>query len=408
VKKSFYLHEVILAVVLGCLTGYFFGSRAAFLGELGTLLIKLLKALATPLVFFAILDAFCKTSIRTRHGLRLISISVCNAIVAGLIAILVSSAFPLGSWQGLIALKNVSVEPSRTSAASAHSMGVMGILNGLVPDNILEPFITNHIVSVVVIAVLLGIAMRKLKNSSENHRDYEILEGFWSGGLHLISELLRWVVRGVPFAVFGVLAKTVGTNGFGVFTEISFFVITVATGIFIHIIVYYSALLGFVARVSPLQFFKKAVEPLATAFGTGSSLATLPVTLRTLQEKMKISRESSRLAACVGTNLNHDGILLYEAVAALFVAHIYGIHLGVGQKILLLGASALAAVGIAGIPDAGLITLSLVLSAVDLPLGLIPVLMTVDWFIGRLRALTNVTSDMVVATVLDHGWNKYK
>ena len=142
-----------------------------------------------------------------------------------------------------------------------------------------------------------------------------------------------------------------------------------------------------------------------TAFGTGSSVATIPVTLKTLKD-MKISDESARMAACIGTNLNHDGILLYEAMAALFIAHAHGIKLVGFQKVILLGISTLAAVGIAGVPDAGLITLSLVLSTLGLPLTFVPVLLAVDWFIGRLRATANVTSDMVVATLLDKTWRR--
>src|SRR6185436_6295791 len=128
---------------------------------------------------------------------------------------------------------------------------------------------------------------------------------------------------------------------------------------------------------------------------------TLPVTLRTLEKDLKVGHDSARLAACVGTNFNNDGIMLYEVVAALFIAQINGIDLSGTQKIQLAATSALAAAGIAGVPEAGLITLSLVLSSVGLPLASLPVLLTVDWLLGRLRAMTNVTSDLLVATLLD-------
>jgi Na+/H+-dicarboxylate symporter len=133
----------------------------------------------------------------------------------------------------------------------------------------------------------------------------------------------------------------------------------------------------------------------------GSSLATLPVTLRTLEERMGVSAESARLAAVVGSNLNHDGIILYEAVAALFVAQIYGMELGVGQELHIVAMSVLAAIGIAGVPEAGLVTLSLVLGAAGLPLAAVPLLLPVDWLLGRMRATANVMSDMVVATIID-------
>jgi DAACS family dicarboxylate/amino acid:cation (Na+ or H+) symporter len=174
----------------------------------------------------------------------------------------------------------------------------------------------------------------------------------------------------------------------------------VSLGLAIHVFGYYTLLLLVVARRSPARFFRAAGNALATPFGTGSIMATLPVTLRTLEGELGVSHGSARLAACVGTNFNNDGIMLYEVVAALFVAQISGIALGMTDKIQLALTSALAAAGIAGVPEAGLITLSLVLASVGLPLSSLPVLLTVDWFLGRLRAMTNVTADMMVATLL--------
>jgi len=130
-------------------------------------------------------------------------------------------------------------------------------------------------------------------------------------------------------------------------------------------------------------------------------MATLPVTLKTLEKDLDVGHDSARLAACVGTNFNNDGIMLYEVVAALFIAQINGIALNGVDKAKLAVTSALAAAGIAGVPEAGLITLSLVLSSVGLPLASLPVLLTVDWLLGRFRAMTNVTSDLLVATILD-------
>ncbi len=413
-KKRFklnYATQIALAVGLGVLVGVLFGSKAAVLGEFGGLLIRLLKTLATPLVFFAIVNAFCKTHIRARSGLRLLFISLMNAVVAGLIALSVSSLFSFanlekiggaGFTQNILSLAH---EAPANGKNTLLTWDVVKTIDSLVPQNTIEPFMTNNVVSVVILAVLVGSIMRKLKQSKEAVTEVQVLESFFSGGLILASHLLSWVVKGVPIAVFGVIAKIVGSSGFGFLSTLGLFICLVSVGMALHGIVYYSILIFLVARKSPFQFYREGGEVFATALGTGSSLATLPVTLRTLRERMKISDESSMLAACVGTNLNHDGILLYEAVAVLFIAQVYGVPLVGWQKVLLLGTSSLAAVGIAGIPDAGLITLSLVLSSVGLPVGLVPVLMTVDWIVGRLRALTNVTSDMVVATVLDH-WHK--
>jgi Na+/H+-dicarboxylate symporter len=123
--------------------------------------------------------------------------------------------------------------------------------------------------------------------------------------------------------------------------------------------------------------------------------------LRVLEEDVGVHPSSARLAACLGTNLNHDGIILYEAMAALFVAHAFAVPLGAAAQLKVIAASVLAAVGIAGVPEAGLITLSLVLGAAGLPLAAVPLLLPVDWLLGRFRATANVASDLVVATLVD-------
>ncbi len=218
--------------------------------------------------------------------------------------------------------------------------------------------------------------------------------------------LVGVVVRVVPLAAFGVMAKVVGTSGLDLFPLLGIFVLLVALGMALQVFVWYGLLLRWVARRAPGRFFRMAGDALGTALAAGSSLATLPVTLRTLEEGMGVSSESARLAAVVGTNLNHDGIVLYEAAATLFVAQLYGVVLPLAQQIKIVGLAVVAAVGIAGVPEAGLVTLSLVIGGVGLPLAAVPLLLPVDWVLGRLRATVNVASDMVVATLLGRWFDR--
>jgi Na+/H+-dicarboxylate symporter len=147
------------------------------------------------------------------------------------------------------------------------------------------------------------------------------------------------------------------------------------------------------------------MDAIVTGLSTNSSLATVPVTLRVLTERIGISHQSARLAACVGTNLNNDGITLYEAIAALFITQAVGMHLGIGEQITVVLASIMAGVGVAGIPEAGLIVLPLVLGAAGLSEAVIalaiPLILPVDWIIARCRSGVNVMSDMLVAILLD-------
>jgi DAACS family dicarboxylate/amino acid:cation (Na+ or H+) symporter len=168
----------------------------------------------------------------------------------------------------------------------------------------------------------------------------------------------------------------------------------------VQIVVVYQALLFFVARFPLRRFWGAAREPVVYAMGAGSSLATLPLTLNAL-DRMGVSQASSALGACVGTNFNNDGIILYEGMAVLFVAQAHGIELGLGQQLVAAGSCLVAAMGVAGVPEAGLVSLALVLNTVGLPLELLPLLLTVDWIMGRARAVTNALSDMVLSIMID-------
>ena len=171
-------------------------------------------------------------------------------------------------------------------------------------------------------------------------------------------------------------------------------------GLALQVLVVYQAWIVFVARDSLTRFWRGARDAVVYAIGASSSLATLPVTLNCIN-RLGISPASGRLAACVGTNFNNDGILLYEAMAVLFVAQVHGIDMSLQSQISAALACVVAGVGIAGIPDAGLISLALVLATVGLPVEILPLLLTVDWILSRARAATNVISDILVALLLD-------
>jgi len=390
-RRSSLAAQLAAALVLGCAAGLVLGPRAAVLADLALVVVKILKALAAPLVLFAIVDAFCVTRIAAARGAQLIALSLLNACVAAGIALAVANLWPLERSVDLSAIAR-AVE-SAGAAGETHWRPLE--LAGAALDYV----IVARVLYVVALALALGVALRVWKRSRRAPSSLAAVERAVARGLAVTQRLIGAAVHLVPLAAFGILAKVVGTSGFQVFAALGVFVMLVALGLALHVLGWYSLLLR-LARVPVARFFADAGEALATALSTGSSLATLPVTLRTL-ERRGVSTESARLAACVGTNLNHDGILLYEAVAALFIARVHGLHLGAGAQLAMCATSALAAVGIAGVPEAGLITLSLVLGAAGLPLATVPILLPVDWFLGRLRATTNVASDLTVATLLD-------
>jgi DAACS family dicarboxylate/amino acid:cation (Na+ or H+) symporter len=387
--------QLVLAILLGVALGRLLGPRATMLGELGALVVRLLKALATPLVFCAVVDAVARAPITGKMGLRLIVICLTNTTVAAMLAVGLAIAIAPGHHA------DPGLATRLGASATTHAeMSLHDALESLFPESLLQPFVANQVLTVVLLALATGLALRRL--GIADGQPGARLAALAHDGLAAVQLILHAIVRVVPLAILGVVARVVGQSGFELFGALGALVGTVTLGLALHVAVYYSLLVRLAGR-RPLAFWRAAARPLLTSLSLGSSMATLPVTLETLDGELAVGPAASRLAACVGTNFNNDGIMLYEVVAAIFIAQLTGHALGASAIVSLCATSAFAAAGIAGVPEAGLITLALVLQAARLPTELLPVLLSVDWLLGRLRAATNVASDLVVSAVLDAG-----
>ncbi|MDX1935135.1 MAG: dicarboxylate/amino acid:cation symporter [Capsulimonadales bacterium] len=413
--------QVLIAALLGLLLGVIFGKspylgglRNSDLGALGMLVIKALRALAVPLVFFAILDAFTRTRIPLRKGIRLVLICLVNVSVAMAIGLTLLNTFRPGDrWRGHLEQLALSVDAKPVTAKKAEDPEAPGatleLLPNLayyVPSSLIRPFVYNNLISVVLLALLIGGAVRQVQEHQEQTGETSIrtVVAFIEGVYQILIKMLEWTVRTVPYAVFGVVADVVGKSGVGVFSVLWIFLATALAGLALHSLVYYPLVAAFIGRKGPRVYLGKGADAILTGLSTNSSLATVPVTLRCL-DRMGVSPSSARLAVCVGTNLNNDGITLYEAIAALFLAQAVGQTMGFGQQVTVVLASIMAGAGVAGIPEAGLIVLPLVLGAAGLSEGVVaaalPLLLPVDWIIARVRSGVNVMSDMLVAILLD-------
>jgi len=398
---------ILIAMLLGVVAGVALGDRAEPLSKLGSIIIDLIKGLAGPLLFFAVLDAFLRTRIEARSGGILVAISLTNAFIAIGIGLTLSNTLHPGRWLRVDDTAAVSLASGDLSKAGrgldpGRRISLVDEVVGLVPTSLFRPLVENAVISIVAIAILLGAALRTVKNDqiARGISDYTAIERCIATSYAAVEVVLSWAIRLVPLAVFGVVARTVGRYGFRPFGGLVVYLGVGILGLALQVGVVYQIWIKFVARMPLARFWSGAKEAIAYAMGTASSLATLPVTLKTL-DRMGVSPQSARLAACVGTNLNNDGILLYEAMAVLFLAQANGVDLSVGQQVVAAGACAVAGIGISGVPEAGLISLIIVARTVGLDERYVPMLLTVDWVLGRCRAMTNVASDIVVAVLLD-------
>ena len=393
-----FVARILAAMALGALVGRLFGAKVERLGEAGKVIIDLIKALAGPLLFLAVVDAFLRTEVRWRSASVMLAITLTNALVAIAIGLTLSNTIRPGDRV---------VHASAGSAKALKALPTDRIdflkeLESYLPRNVVQPFLQNSVISIIVLALLVGWALRRVKRRqiAGGERGYRAVEDVVSTLFQTVETMLGGVILFVPVAVFGVVAQAVGQGSSRELVGLIGYVGVALLGLAIQVFVVYQAWVVLAARMPLRRFWSGSRDAVVYAMGSSSSLATLPVTLRCL-DRMKVSPESARLAACVGTNLNNDGILLYEAMAVLFVAQYYGITLTFGQQLLAAASCLIAGIGIAAVPDAGLISLALVLSTVGLPVEIVPLLLTVDWLLSRARAMTNVTSDILVAVLLD-------
>jgi DAACS family dicarboxylate/amino acid:cation (Na+ or H+) symporter len=219
-------------------------------------------------------------------------------------------------------------------------------------------------------------------------------------GLSTLIVILYWVIDVVPFAVFGVVASIVGVKGFSAFAALGGFVLAVITALLAQT-AYYLLRIRFGSWVRPTVVLNGVRDALVMAFSTGSSTATMPLTYACLREKVGLREQSASLGALVGSNFNNDGTALYEAMSALFVSQLLGGSLSLDQQFMIVLTSIAASVGAAGIPEAGLVTMTMVFNAVGLPTDYIAMLLTVDWLLDRCRTAINVMGDVTVSCLID-------
>jgi len=389
--------QILIAIGAGLVVGPLLGKSAVRLGEIGVVVIQLIKAAAAPLLFLAVVSSILKTEIRGRSALRLLFWALLNATIALSIGLLLSNLFSPGK-------SLVGFAPENPAAAAAYAnktIDLFATLRATIPTSFVGPFAENLVLSIVFLALLFGFGLRRVRQRQleQGEQAFRVIEDGITTLLSLMEVVLGWVIRLIPFAVFGVVARSVGEHGYGPLKGLLVYTLVGIGGLLLHVLVTYQLLIALLSRVPLRVFWREAKEPVTYALGANSSLATLPVTLRAL-DRLGVPRSASTLGACVGTNFNNDGIILYEGMAVLFVAQASGIDLTLGQQLFAALMCMVAAMGVAGVPEAGFISLALVLNTVGLPLEILPLLLTVDWIIARGRSVTNVLSDMVLSLLI--------
>lgn len=384
--------KIVVGLVLGILVGHSLGQRAYNLRPVAMAVLQLLTLLATPLVFIAVIHAIVKAAAGGGAALRLGWLLMSNTTAAILIGLLVANVVRPGRHMHL----------GTAEAPKAKGYDAKGELLGKLPRNFIDPFQKNDILPLIIIAVSVGVAFRRVRANQrmQGREGYKTVEGLLETGFELVMVMLHWVLALVPFAVFAVVAATVGKEGIGPLKAMLVFVVAVLVALALQA-AFYLTRLAMGSWVKPGRFLKNSSDALLLAFSTASSAVTLPVTYKCVKDKIGVREESAGLGVMVGGTFNHDGTALYEAMAALFVSQAIGQHLSIVHQVVVVLMSIVASVGAAGIPEAGTVTMIAVFSAVGLPIEYIPLLLPLDWFLDRCRTAINVMGDMSETCLLD-------
>jgi Na+/H+-dicarboxylate symporter len=402
IKIPLYL-QIVIALIIAVIVGVALGAGQPIwskevierLALPCTLILKALRTLATPLIFLAILHTFMTAEIPSKSGRKLSILLLTNTLVAIGIGLLVANVLRPGAMGQALATT------TSTAKSTLKQLDPWGLVADIIPDSVIKPLVDNNVISLIFVALAFGVVLRAIKTEQVNHgkHDYESIEQGIGTLFEAVIRILHWVIALVPLAVFGIVSKTIALQGFEPFKSLGWFVVAVIAALILQA-AYYLTRVQFGSWLSPQQFIQGGSDPLITAFSTASSTATMPITFAALQ-KMGLRESSASLGALVGSNFNNDGTALYEAMSALFISQVLGQNLSLVQQLMVVLTSIVASVGAAGIPEAGLVTMTLVFSSVGLPTEYIAILITVDWFLDRCRTAINVMGDMTVSAVID-------
>lgn len=391
---------ILLALIAASGLG-FYANRTQldirWLTAISDMVLGALRMLASPLIFTAVVLALLRASIDGKRGSKLVYLLITNTVAAIIIGLVIVNVLQPGTGANL----------PPPSEADQHFIGqrqefriVDDLLKKIIPRSVAAPFVENDVLGIVFLSLLTAFALRAVRKRPGFENGVNTVETVLDTLFQAILQMLHWLFFFVPLAVFAVVATVVAKNGFSAFATFGKFIVAVLLALSLQGL-WYLGRVRLNSWVSMGHFLRSASEALSVAFSTASSTATLPVTYRCAAEKMRLRDENARLGTMVGGNLNNDGTALYEAMAALFIAQAIGIPMDLTSQIVIVLMAIVASVGAAGIPEAGLVTMMAVFSAVKLPVHYIPLLLTVDWFLDRCRTAMNVMGDLTVSAVLD-------
>ena len=397
--------KILVAMAVGVATGIalnvlFSPSGVVFsylvdgvLYTLGAIFIAALKMLVVPIVFVSLVcgvSSLGDLASLGRMSVKAVSLYLLTTTIA--ISIALSLAISVGPGSNF-------ENTDRTEFAGQEPPPLAEVFINMVPSNPVAAMAEGNMLQLIVFAVVFGIAL-----TMSGDRSREIRSIFQSLDV-VVLKMVELVMRFAPYGVFALITRTFSTQGVDMILPLIGYFITLTSALVLHVTVVYSSVLKILANLSPVLFFRKMRDPFSFAFSTASSGATIPVTLRTVQEQLGVDKSVGSFTVPLGATINMDGTAIMQGVATVFIANVYGVDLTVIDYLTVVVTATLASIGTAAVPGVGLVMLTIVLNQVGLPVEGIALIIGVDRLLDMLRTGCNVTGDCAVTCVIAEGEN---
>jgi Na+/H+-dicarboxylate symporter len=355
----------------------------------GSIFVAALKMMVVPLVFVSLVTGVTSLSDLNalgRIGIKALALYLTTTAIAVTIALTLAGI--VGPGHGFNAGSTAANFTGKTAPPLTQ------VLIDMVPTNPVAAMAEGNMLQIIVFALLFGVAV-----TMSGARGKHVLN-FFSDLDVVIMHMVEWIMRLAPYGVFALIARTFATQGLDILLPLAAYFLTLTGALAIQLFGVYPLLLKLLASLNPLTFLRKMRDPAAFAFSTASSGATIPVTLRTVEYKMGVKNSVASFTVPMGATINMDGTAMMQGVATVFIANVYGIDLGFTDYLLVVLTATLASVGTAAIPAVGLVTLTMVLGQVGLPVEGIALIIGVDRLLDMMRTVTNVTGDCAISCIV--------
>ena len=403
--------QVVISLLLGLAVGLALGddvgigvdddtlsSLSSYLKIPANIFLSLIMMIIVPLIFASIVVAI--TNLGAKEKMRTLGLGigvyfVITTTISILVAVLLASIIAPGSILDLTSLQeahDISEEDLKVTEGFDIE-DIPNAVSNIIPRNPISSYLEGQMFSILIMAVIVGLAMAALPKESTKPL-LDLLESVQKITLHILIISMKIV----PFAVFGLIIGMVATVGIGTMIGLGVYMVTVVLGLGIMLLVY-ALILKFVAKRSISATFSKFRNPQTLAFSTASSMATMPVTLKTAEEDLKVDPKVSKFVIPLGTTVNMDGTALYQVIAVFFLAQLFAIELSMISILVIIITSLLASIGTPAVPGAGVIVLSTILITVGIPPVGILLLLSVDRILDMIRTMVNVTGDLTACCV---------